>query len=73
MSQEVKVSVKNLFKIFGPHPKKALGMLEQGLAKEEIFEKTETTIGVQNASFEIPAPFQRVQRLANAGDQRERF
>src|SRR5210317_2546036 len=53
MSQEVKVSVKNLFKIFGPHPKKALGMLEQGLAKEEIFEKTETTIGVQNASFEI--------------------
>ncbi|HKJ28939.1 MAG TPA: glycine betaine/L-proline ABC transporter ATP-binding protein ProV, partial [Desulfuromonadales bacterium] len=43
----------NLFKIFGPHPKKALGMLEQGLAKEEIFEKTETTIGVQNASFEI--------------------
>ena len=53
MSQEVKVSVKNLFKIFGPHPKKALGMLEQGLDKEEIFEKTETTVGVQNASFEI--------------------
>jgi glycine betaine/proline transport system ATP-binding protein len=53
MSQEVKVSVKNLFKIFGPHPKKALGLLEQGLDKEEIFEKTETTVGVQNASFEI--------------------
>ena len=53
MSQEVKVSVKNLFKIFGPHPKKALAMLEQGLDKEEIFEKTETTVGVQNASFEI--------------------
>lgn len=53
MSQEVKVSVKNLFKIFGPHPKKAMAMLEQGLDKEAIFEKTETTIGVQNASFEI--------------------
>ena len=53
MSQEVKVSVKNLFKIFGPHPKKALAMLEKGLDKEAIFEKTETTIGVQNASFEI--------------------
>ena len=53
MSQEVKVSVKNLFKIFGPHPKKAMGMLEKGLDKEAIFEKTETTIGVQNASFEI--------------------
>ncbi len=38
MSQEVKVSVKNLFKIFGPQPKKAMAMLEQGLDKEEIFE-----------------------------------
>jgi glycine betaine/proline transport system ATP-binding protein len=53
MSQEVKVSVKNLFKIFGPHPVKAMEMLEQGLEKEAIFEKTETTIGVQNASFDI--------------------
>ena len=53
MSQEIKVSVKNLFKIFGPHPKKAMSMLEQGLDKEAIFKKTETTIGVQNASFEI--------------------
>ena len=53
MSLEVKVSVKNLFKIFGPHPKKAMALLEQGLEKEAIFEKTETTIGVQNASFDI--------------------
>ncbi len=53
MSQEIKVSVKNLFKVFGPHPKKAMGLLEQGLDKEAIFEKIETTIGVQNASFEI--------------------
>lgn len=53
MEKEVKIAVKNLFKIFGPHPKKARALLEQGLSKEEIFAKTETTIGVQNASFEI--------------------
>jgi len=53
MTHEVKIEVKNLFKIFGPHPKKALKLLENGLDKEEIFEKTETTVGVQNASFEI--------------------
>ena len=53
MATEVKVEVKNLYKIFGPHPKKALAMLEEGLAKEAIFEKTETTVGVQDASFEI--------------------
>eukprot|EP01028_Stygiella_incarcerata_P002097 TRINITY_DN13914_c0_g1_i1.p1 TRINITY_DN13914_c0_g1~~TRINITY_DN13914_c0_g1_i1.p1 ORF type:complete len:101 (+),score=4.00 TRINITY_DN13914_c0_g1_i1:271-573(+) len=28
-------------------------MLKNGLSKEEIFEKTNMTIGVQNASFEI--------------------
>ncbi len=53
MEQKVKVEVKNLYKIFGPHPKKAMTMLEQGLDKEVIFEKTETTVGVQDASFEI--------------------
>jgi len=53
MSREVKVAVNNLFKIFGPHPKKAMALLRDGLDKEIIFEKTETTVGVQNASFEI--------------------
>ena len=53
MLEEVKIEVKNLYKIFGPHPKKAMAMLEKGLEKEEIFAKTETTVGVQNASFEI--------------------
>jgi len=53
MSSEVKIDVKNLFKIFGPSPKKALSLLEQGLDKETIFEKTGTTVGVQGASFAI--------------------
>ncbi len=53
MGKEVKLEVKNLFKIFGPHPKQAMKLLGQGLEKAEIFEKTETTIGVQDASFQI--------------------
>ena len=53
MGRKVKVEVKNLFKIFGPSPKQAMKLLGQGLEKAEIFEKTETTIGVQDASFEI--------------------
>ncbi|OEU72489.1 MAG: glycine betaine/L-proline ABC transporter ATP-binding protein [Desulfuromonadales bacterium C00003093] len=53
MVGEVKIEVNNLYKIFGPHPQKALSMLEQGLDKEAIFEKIETTVGVQDASFEI--------------------
>ncbi len=53
MSVQAKIEIRNLYKIFGPHPKKAMGLLEQGLTKEEIFEKTETTIGVQDTSFKI--------------------
>lgn len=53
MSTAVKIKVDNLYKIFGPQPQKAMSMLEQGLDKEAIFEKTETTVGVQDACFEI--------------------
>ena len=53
MQKEVKLEVKNLYKIFGPHPKKAMKLLDEGFDKEAIFEKTETTIGVQDASLEI--------------------
>lgn len=53
MEKEVKLEVRDLYKIFGPHPKKAMKMLDEGLDKDAIFEKTETTVGVQRASFEI--------------------
>ncbi|RXK07657.1 glycine betaine/L-proline ABC transporter ATP-binding protein ProV [Halarcobacter ebronensis] len=48
-----KLVVKNVFKVFGEEPKKALKMLQNGKSKEEIFKKTGMTIGVQDASFEI--------------------
>lgn len=48
-----KIIVKNLFKIFGEAPEKGLELLQQGLDKEAIFEKTGLTVGVQNASFSV--------------------
>ncbi|WP_324292199.1 glycine betaine/L-proline ABC transporter ATP-binding protein ProV [Halarcobacter sp.] len=48
-----KLIVKNVFKVFGDEPKKALKMLDSGKSKDEIFKKTGMTIGVQDASFEI--------------------
>lgn len=53
MTRDIKITVKNLFKIFGPHPKKAMAMLKEGCDKDAIFARTGTTVGVQNASFEI--------------------
>ena len=48
-----KISIRNLYKIFGSHPRKATELLKQGKTKEEIYEATGQTVGVQDASFDI--------------------
>ncbi|MCS4503798.1 ATP-binding cassette domain-containing protein, partial [Arhodomonas aquaeolei] len=48
-----KIAVEDLYKVFGPDSDEALRLLEQGLNKDEIFEKTGNTVGVQQASFSI--------------------
>ena len=51
--QEVKIRVEDVYKIFGPQPKKALKMLKEGLDKHQLHEQTGMTVGVNDASFEI--------------------
>jgi len=48
-----KVEVSNLYKIFGNKPKKALEMLNDGATKQEVLEKNGSTVGVNDASFEV--------------------
>ncbi len=48
-----KITISNLFKIFGPDPQKGLKLLKQGKSKEEIYEETGLTVGVQDASFSV--------------------
>ncbi|ASK63999.1 ABC transporter ATP-binding protein [Virgibacillus phasianinus] len=48
-----KMEIKDVSKIFGPHPKRTLKHLEKGMSKQEILKKTGHTVGVENASFEI--------------------
>ncbi|WP_127144326.1 quaternary amine ABC transporter ATP-binding protein [Pelagibacterium montanilacus] len=48
-----KVSVKKLYKVFGDAPDEALERLERGEKKEAIFEATGSTVGVQNANFDV--------------------
>ena len=50
-----KVSVKNLYKIFGDEPENALDLLKEGKGKDEIFEETGLTVGVQDVSFDVEA------------------
>lgn len=53
MTSTEKIRVENLYKIFGPKPERARELLEKGLSKEEILEKTGMTVGVQDASFTV--------------------
>ncbi|MFP4392207.1 MAG: glycine betaine/L-proline ABC transporter ATP-binding protein ProV [Desulfohalobiaceae bacterium] len=48
-----KLVVKDLFKIFGPNPQRAYPLIEQGKSKDEVFDETGLTIGVQNANFSV--------------------
>jgi len=48
-----KIVVQNLYKIFGPHPEKAMGLVKQGRSKDEIMEATHHGVGVADVSFEV--------------------
>lgn len=45
--------MKDLTKIFGQQPEKALSLLEQGWSKKRIFTETKLTVGVNRASFTV--------------------
>lgn len=47
------LQVKSLTKIFGPQPARAMELLDQGNTKEEILKITGSTVGVNQASFEV--------------------
>ncbi|MBD2795443.1 glycine betaine/L-proline ABC transporter ATP-binding protein ProV [Xenorhabdus sp. 18] len=49
----IKLEVKNLYKIFGDNPEPAFQLLAAGLRKEQIFEKTGLTVGVQDVNLAI--------------------
>jgi glycine betaine/proline transport system ATP-binding protein len=48
-----KITVENLFKIFGHQPEKAMELIKKGHDKDSIHEKTGMTVGVNDASFTI--------------------
>ncbi|RBP65347.1 glycine betaine/proline transport system ATP-binding protein [Alkalibaculum bacchi] len=49
----VEVEVKNLYKIFGPSPNKIFPLIDKGMTKREILEKTGYGLGVSNVSFQV--------------------
>lgn len=48
-----KMVVKDITKIFGNNPKKVIPLLEKGISKKEILDKTGNTVGVNKVSFNV--------------------
>ncbi len=48
-----KIEVKNLYKVFGPHPDKAIRMIEEGRTKDDIMAEIKHGVGVADASFYV--------------------
>ncbi|MDY3006081.1 glycine betaine/L-proline ABC transporter ATP-binding protein [Anaerococcus porci] len=48
-----KIRVRELTKIFGQNPKKAIPLLKDGLSKKEMLDKTGLTVGVNRCSFDV--------------------
>ncbi|MGE0324481.1 MAG: glycine betaine/L-proline ABC transporter ATP-binding protein ProV [Polyangiaceae bacterium] len=68
IDQAPAVEVRHLYKVFGDHPKRALEMLERGVSKAAIFERTGMTIGVEDASFSVsPGEIFVVMGLSGSG------
>lgn len=62
------IEAKNLTKVFGPDPKRALGLLEQGWTKEKIAQETKLTVGVNKVSFSIePGEIFVIMGLSGSG------
>jgi glycine betaine/proline transport system ATP-binding protein len=47
------IEVNDLYKIFGPSPKRTIPMIKKGLSKSEILKQTKCTVAINGATFAI--------------------
>jgi len=51
--EEAKIVIKDLIKVFGNNPQKAIKLINEGMSKEDILAKTGQAVGVRGVSFEV--------------------
>lgn len=47
------IEVRDLYKIFGPNPKRAIPLIQKGVSKGEILKRTGCTVAINGATFDI--------------------
>jgi glycine betaine/proline transport system ATP-binding protein len=48
-----KISIRNVYKVFGRHPRRAIELLKSGLTRDEIRRQQDLTVAVNDVSFDI--------------------
>ena len=62
------IEIKNLYKIFGNNEIEALELVKKGMGKDELLEKTNTVLGLNNINLKIPkGKIQVVMGLSGSG------
>jgi len=65
---KIKVSIKNLYKIFGSNDKAMVQHVENGLSKAELLNKHKHVLGLSNVNIDIPArKIQVIMGLSGSG------
>ena len=62
------IEIKNLYKIFGNNEVEALRLVKKGMTKDELLEKTNSVLGLNNINLNIPkGKIQVVMGLSGSG------
>ena len=65
---EIKIQIKNLYKIFGKNPKSALEQVKDGVGKDELLEKHNHVLGLKDINLDIEEKsIQVVMGLSGSG------
>ena len=68
MESETKVSIKNLYKIFGKNPSHMISHVQNGISKKELLEKYNSVLALDNVNIDIPAKgIQVIMGLSGSG------
>ena len=68
MVSDIKVSIKNLYKIFGANPESVLGEAQAGMSKADLLEKHGHVLGLKDVNIDIKARgIQVIMGLSGSG------
>ena len=68
MMPDIKIQIKNLYKIFGPNDKKMINHVESGMGKAELLEQHGHVLALKDVNIDVPAKgVQVIMGLSGSG------